>query len=100
MPDPSSPKPYRMVLHHPDARDALVLDGYAAVTLVEVEPQAWTLSIRGASGEALAMMLATLIAKVEELDPAIVDRAIEHLENEDVPETAFTRNYNRSEDAH
>lgn len=92
-------KPYRVVLHHPDARDAFVLDGYAVLAMVELEPQAWTLSIRGADGEALAMMVATLLAKVEELDGRIIERAMQHLEAARIPETAIIRNY-RDDNAH
>jgi hypothetical protein len=92
-------KPYRLVLHHPDARDAVVLDGYAVLAMVEIEPRAWTLSFRGADGEALAMMVATLLAKVEELDGRIIERAMQHLEAERIPDTAYVRNY-RSDDAH
>lgn len=89
----SATKPYRLVLHHSEARDAVVLDGYAILAMVEVEPLAWTLSIRGADGEALSMMVATLLTKVDDLDESIIARAMEHLEAGRVPETAFTRNY-------
>ena len=72
-----------------------MLDGYAVLALVEVEPNAWTVSVRGGTESGLGMMLATLIEKMYELNPGIVDRAIAHLDAGSVPLTAFTRRYNK-----
>ena len=68
------------------------------LALVEVEPKAWVVSVRGGTETGLGLMLATLIEKMYELNPAIVDHAIAHLDAGSVPATALTRHYNKEQD--